>query len=779
MTYYRIHNNFSRASMRLKLKYLTRILLLLTMLGSNANSADIGISINNSNQINRATTQLLSRNQGNGSECRVIDFEGIGNNVPIGTVVGTPDVIFGSSWLGLIDADAGGTGNFANEPSANTVAYFLDTVDNTINFGSNVQFVEVRYSASSISLPVTLTAYDGANGTGNIVDTITGIQVGVDLDGAICSGDPEGNFCAWHILSLTAGESSISSITLSGAIADQFAFDDMRFCPILDYVALGDSYSSGEGAENYVIDLNRNGNTNDPGENTDTDDNKCHRSSNAYSWNTITMNDIQATVFAACSGAVTNNVKPQGTPQDYSAPDNVTQLAREAINENTDLVTITIGGNDALFATVLRLCYYDQNCQNSRAFEGSSLTLNDYISQLIIDIVQKSVFQTMLNIKQSAPNAQIYLMGYPQLFPSSGSTCNLLTSPNPFSSDDGWSVDEQKWINGLAPKLNSALSAAAASAGIGFIPIDGTGLFTGHEICGTGVPWLREPSIFQLYKENPELFHPNALGHRNAYRRALESRLKIDGIGSNQRNVDTQANSKIAQLGASLPSISDLQFTPIGPVCETKIYGPNQVLDISGSEYLPLSQVTVLLDIGKGDINLGKISTDNNGSFSSQVTMPAIINSLNKAKISTQGVGQNSSARVSFAFFTVDPNALSDTDGDNILNSCDICPSVADSNQLDTDNDGIGDACDVCELDPANDVDNDGLCANIDPCPLDPTNDADLDGRCASIDNCPLVFNPNQTDDDGDLIGNACDICNGSNDLGCLFGSGFEILQQD
>ena len=36
-------------------------------------------------------------------------------------------VQFTSGALGLIDADAGGTGNFANEPSPNTVAFWLTT----------------------------------------------------------------------------------------------------------------------------------------------------------------------------------------------------------------------------------------------------------------------------------------------------------------------------------------------------------------------------------------------------------------------------------------------------------------------------------------------------------------------------------------------------------------------------------------------------------------------------------------------------------------------------
>jgi hypothetical protein len=43
--------------------------------------------------------------------------------------------------------------------------------------------------------------------------------------------------------------------------------------------------------------------------------------------------------------------------------------------------------------------------------------------------------------------------------------------------------------------------------------------------------------------------------------------------------------------------------------------------------------------------------------------------------------------------------------------------------------------------------------------PFDPENDADQDCVLDSADNCPAVFNPDQTDTDGDGLGDACDPC--------------------
>lgn len=70
-----------------------------------------------------------------------------------------------------------------------------------------------------------------------------------------------------------------------------------------------------------------------------------------------------------------------------------------------------------------------------------------------------------------------------------------------------------------------------------------------------------------------------------------------------------------------------------------------------------------------------------------------------------------------------------DGDGDGIPDDRDNCPRRANPDQSDIDGDGIGDACDT-------DIDGDGV-----------PND---------VDNCPLVPNPRQADLDGDGVGDDC-----------------------
>lgn len=165
-----------------------------------------------------------------GTSCSLIDFEGFAHGSSLGTVAGTPNVTFGPSWFAIIDSDApGGGANIANEPSESTVATFLDVAD-PIDFDTAVRYVELFYSATAASIPITLTAWDGPNGTGNIIDSQAGLTVGNSVDGASCTGDPSGNFCLWDRIILTAPSDTIMSITIDGATTNEFAFDNMLFC---------------------------------------------------------------------------------------------------------------------------------------------------------------------------------------------------------------------------------------------------------------------------------------------------------------------------------------------------------------------------------------------------------------------------------------------------------------------------------------------------------------------------------------------------------------------
>jgi uncharacterized repeat protein (TIGR01451 family) len=92
---------------------------------------------------------------------------------------------------------------------------------------------------------------------------------------------------------------------------------------------------------------------------------------------------------------------------------------------------------------------------------------------------------------------------------------------------------------------------------------------------------------------------------------------------------------------------------------------------------------------------------------------------------------------------------LLDSDGDGIPNYEDNCPYFSNPSQSDADGDGVGDACDHGDSGSGDGGGGGGT--------GDPT-DSDFDGLLDPDDNCPYVFNPDQTDSDGDGIGNVCEI---------------------
>jgi len=168
-----------------------------------------------------------------------LDFEGVGNGAQIldfynggtdslgnsGTNYG---VSFGANSLAAVDRDAGGDGNFANEPTPDTTMFFLQgtaILNYVPGFDTGFSFF---YSTSTVS---SVTVWDGLEATGNMLGTINLLSNSIANN---CVGDPQGGpddplgqFCNWDIASL--GFSGIAmSIDFSGTV-NQVGFDNITF----------------------------------------------------------------------------------------------------------------------------------------------------------------------------------------------------------------------------------------------------------------------------------------------------------------------------------------------------------------------------------------------------------------------------------------------------------------------------------------------------------------------------------------------------------------------
>lgn len=154
-----------------------------------------------------------------------ITFEGVGNLNPVGTQSG---VVFASAWVGAVDSDAGGTGNFANEPSPDTAPSWDGTptqVQTRITLPNAVNQVSFYYclntnEASSVAVYY----YDQS-------DTLLGTKsmdvCGADLCGNNCTGDPNGDFCSWT--KLTANYTAIKYVEFQVAGVGSWGIDNFEF----------------------------------------------------------------------------------------------------------------------------------------------------------------------------------------------------------------------------------------------------------------------------------------------------------------------------------------------------------------------------------------------------------------------------------------------------------------------------------------------------------------------------------------------------------------------
>ncbi|MGA5302448.1 SGNH/GDSL hydrolase family protein [Nucisporomicrobium flavum] len=233
-----------------------------------------------------------------------------------------------------------------------------------------------------------------------------------------------------------------------------------------DYVALGDSYSSGVGSSGQS--------------------GLCLRSPNGYPGLWDAANDPKSYRSAACSGATTDTLR-------------ATQLS--ALSSGTDLVTLTIGGNDVGFAPTIITC--------TLVSDAACAATVDIAIKALSDDIPAKLDATYRDIRRKAPTARIVVLGYPILFDETAPSCGFA----------GMSIPKRKSINKGAVELNRVIAERSRAAGATWADV--TDEFAGHGICGAS-PWLHGLTVLPP----TDSFHPTGNGYRYGYLPALTSALR-------------------------------------------------------------------------------------------------------------------------------------------------------------------------------------------------------------------------------------------------------------
>jgi lysophospholipase L1-like esterase len=247
------------------------------------------------------------------------------------------------------------------------------------------------------------------------------------------------------------------------------------------YVALGDSYTSGPSVPSPL----------GPGT-TPSAPPSCLRSSGNYPSLTARALGLELT-DVSCAGATTGDLTgPQG-------PGIPPQLS--ALRPSTSVVTVGIGGNDLGFSSIVTDCAaatpwgatkVGWSCARHYDTDGT-----DALAP-VLQRVANGVATVLDDIRARAHRAQVFVIGYPQIVPPTGSGC---WPRLPFSAAD------TTFLRGVESALDSTLAHAAAAAGDHYV--DMATPSAAHNACTSHTTRWVEPL---LASRHTFPVHPSAAG---------------------------------------------------------------------------------------------------------------------------------------------------------------------------------------------------------------------------------------------------------------------------
>jgi lysophospholipase L1-like esterase len=224
------------------------------------------------------------------------------------------------------------------------------------------------------------------------------------------------------------------------------------------YVALGDSYASGLGADSYTAESG-----------------SCYRSTNAYPAVWAANNAPASYVSVACSGASTTTVLNS-------------QLS--ALSSSTTLVSLTVGGNDVGFSDIMTTCVLYSEAECVAAVDRAEAKARTELPGKL---------DTLYNaIRSRAPSARVVVVDYPEFYQLGVWGCVGLSETSRAKINEG--------VNVLDGVIKSAVTRHS------FVFADVRSIFVGHQLC-SGNKWLHALN----YSDIKISYHPFASGQIGGY----------------------------------------------------------------------------------------------------------------------------------------------------------------------------------------------------------------------------------------------------------------------
>lgn len=245
------------------------------------------------------------------------------------------------------------------------------------------------------------------------------------------------------------------------------------------YVALGDSFTAGPLVPATDVASG------------------CFRSDHNYPALLAERLEVDELVDVSCSGASTQDL----TGRQHTLAGAVLPPQIRAVDEDTTLVTVGIGGNDfglygRLASTCLRVRAQDPDGAPCAEAEGDQVREEtEKIGNRVREVLDRIQ-------RRAAPDARVLLVGYPRVAPSDGACPQLL----PLAAGDVAFADQ------VLRLLNGALAGAADGAGAEFVDLHAAS--RGHSVC-SDTPWVNGARTKQ---RQAAALHPYLRGMRGAAR---------------------------------------------------------------------------------------------------------------------------------------------------------------------------------------------------------------------------------------------------------------------
>lgn len=477
----------------------------------------------------------------------------------------------------------------------------------------------------------------------------------------------------------------------------------------LDYLALGDSYSSGEGdteknnatGQKYyrqLTDVNEDKKQGIPGE-------KCHISTRSYPYKLAQYMELKQTGTrqwdtVACGGATIYDLNGSNSGgydgqndrlRDYADKNT---LQKMALNEmipgrvkqiefvkkyQPKVITLTAGGNDVGFGKKI------QSCIDPRV---SILTCDWAKNEMdTLGSQIKGQFDRLVGLykelKAASPKSKIYAIGYPQFITDTEpAACGL----NAGAID----LDERRMIVRATQYMNEVIEAAARKAGVKYVDIsqalNGGKMCEKHQIYMTGIVGLGEQ----------ESYHPNKFGHTMIFveiakqlnHESLLTYSKYPSAGDESVNAPS---SIYFDKGAP----SSVNTTMLANSKPSK--GSKQKVALAKNSLQPGSSARV--EIRSKPVDLGSYTVLNDGSMKETITIPDNIPTGYHTLFIYGKSASGEDIKITQTLLVTGKDK-EDLDDDGVKDTNQPCGAFLKTSGKDEDLDGIDDACDPKITDP-------------------------------------------------------------------------------